>query len=62
MKLIGSFNLTVFIIYHIWKVVLQKLILIYIYFSYRRRRAGKLGIGSACIGGGQGIAVMVEVL
>ncbi|XP_017875703.1 3-ketoacyl-CoA thiolase, mitochondrial [Ceratina calcarata] len=28
----------------------------------RRRKAGKLGIGSACIGGGQGIAVMVEVL
>lgn len=28
----------------------------------RRRKAGKFGIGSACIGGGQGIAVMVEVL
>ncbi|XP_011170958.1 3-ketoacyl-CoA thiolase, mitochondrial [Solenopsis invicta] len=28
----------------------------------RRRGAGKFGIGSACIGGGQGIAVMVEVL
>ncbi|XP_076281921.1 yippee interacting protein 2 [Lasioglossum baleicum] len=28
----------------------------------RRRKAGKLGIGSACIGGGQGIAVMVETL
>lgn len=28
----------------------------------RRRKAGKLGIGSACIGGGQGIAVMVEAL
>ncbi|CAK9817345.1 3-ketoacyl-CoA thiolase, mitochondrial [Anthophora plagiata] len=28
----------------------------------RRRNSGKLGIGSACIGGGQGIAVMVEVL
>ncbi|XP_058807261.1 3-ketoacyl-CoA thiolase, mitochondrial isoform X2 [Phymastichus coffea] len=28
----------------------------------RRRNAGKLGIGSACIGGGQGIAVMVEAL
>ncbi|CAK9832157.1 3-ketoacyl-CoA thiolase, mitochondrial [Anthophora retusa] len=28
----------------------------------RRRKSGKLGIGSACIGGGQGIAVMVEVL
>ncbi|CAH1163593.1 unnamed protein product [Phaedon cochleariae] len=27
-----------------------------------RRRNAKLGIGSACIGGGQGIAVMVEVL
>lgn len=29
---------------------------------YRRRKAGKLGIGSACIGGGQGIAVMIEHL
>lgn len=29
---------------------------------YRRRKNGKLGIGSACIGGGQGIAVMVEAL
>ncbi|XP_076753269.1 yippee interacting protein 2 [Xylocopa sonorina] len=28
----------------------------------RRRKAGKLGVGSACIGGGQGIAVMVEAL
>ncbi|XP_076661980.1 yippee interacting protein 2 [Halictus rubicundus] len=28
----------------------------------RRRKTGKFGIGSACIGGGQGIAVMVEVL
>ncbi|XP_067205813.1 3-ketoacyl-CoA thiolase, mitochondrial-like [Linepithema humile] len=28
----------------------------------RRRKAGKFGIGSACIGAGQGIAVMVEVL
>ncbi|XP_012522043.1 3-ketoacyl-CoA thiolase, mitochondrial [Monomorium pharaonis] len=28
----------------------------------RRRKAGKFAIGSACIGGGQGIAVMVEVL
>lgn len=28
----------------------------------RRRNSGKLGIGSACIGGGQGIAVMVEAL
>ncbi|KAK2578693.1 hypothetical protein KPH14_011661 [Odynerus spinipes] len=28
----------------------------------RRRKAGKFGIGSACIGGGQGIAVMVEYL
>ncbi|KOC70732.1 3-ketoacyl-CoA thiolase, mitochondrial [Habropoda laboriosa] len=28
----------------------------------RRRNSGKLGVGSACIGGGQGIAVMVEVL
>ncbi|XP_077261429.1 yippee interacting protein 2 [Temnothorax americanus] len=28
----------------------------------RRRKAGKFGIGSACIGGGQGIAVMVEAL
>ena len=28
----------------------------------RRRKGGKLGIGSACIGGGQGIAVMVEAL
>lgn len=27
-----------------------------------RRRKAKLGIGSACIGGGQGIAVMVEAL
>ncbi|KAJ8939639.1 hypothetical protein NQ314_011059 [Rhamnusium bicolor] len=27
-----------------------------------RRRKAKLGIGSACIGGGQGIAVMVEIL
>lgn len=28
----------------------------------RRRKAGKFAIGSACIGGGQGIAVMVEAL
>lgn len=28
----------------------------------RRRKSGKLGIGSACIGGGQGIALMVEAL
>ncbi|XP_043260251.1 3-ketoacyl-CoA thiolase, mitochondrial isoform X1 [Colletes gigas] len=28
----------------------------------RRRKSGKLGIGSACIGGGQGIAIMVEAL
>ncbi|KAI4490963.1 hypothetical protein M0802_010539 [Mischocyttarus mexicanus] len=28
----------------------------------RRRKAGKFGIGSACIGGGQGIAVMIEHL
>ncbi|XP_072764785.1 3-ketoacyl-CoA thiolase, mitochondrial [Anoplolepis gracilipes] len=28
----------------------------------RRRNAGKFAIGSACIGGGQGIAVMVEAL
>lgn len=28
----------------------------------RRRNAGKFGIGSACIGGGQGIALMIEAL
>ncbi|XP_034189597.2 yippee interacting protein 2 [Osmia lignaria lignaria] len=28
----------------------------------RRRNSGKFGIGSACIGGGQGIAIMVEAL
>ncbi|XP_012284918.1 3-ketoacyl-CoA thiolase, mitochondrial [Orussus abietinus] len=28
----------------------------------RRRKAGSLGIGSACIGGGQGIAVLIESL
>ncbi|CAL7942948.1 unnamed protein product [Xylocopa violacea] len=28
----------------------------------RRRKVGKLGIGSACIGGGQGIALMIESL
>jgi len=27
-----------------------------------RRRGGRLGLGSACIGGGQGIAVIVESL
>jgi acetyl-CoA acyltransferase 2 len=27
-----------------------------------RRRGAKLGVGSACIGGGQGIAVLVEAL
>jgi acetyl-CoA acetyltransferase len=27
-----------------------------------RRRGGRLGLGSACIGGGQGIAVVVESL
>lgn len=27
-----------------------------------RRRGGKLGIGSACIGGGQGIALLIEAL
>ena len=27
-----------------------------------RRRGGKLGVGSACIGGGQGIAVVIEAL
>lgn len=27
-----------------------------------RRRGGRLGLGSACIGGGQGIAVIVEAL
>jgi acetyl-CoA acetyltransferase len=27
-----------------------------------RRRKARLGLGSACIGGGQGIAVLVEVL
>ena len=27
-----------------------------------KRRGGKYGIGSACIGGGQGIAVLVEAL
>jgi len=27
-----------------------------------RRRGGKLGIGSACIGGGQGIAVLIEAM
>ncbi|MEJ2343214.1 MAG: hypothetical protein P8Y10_13565 [Gemmatimonadales bacterium] len=26
-----------------------------------RRRGGGLGLGSACIGGGQGIAMVVEV-
>lgn len=31
-------------------------------FLHRRRNAGKFGIGSACIGGGQGIAVLVEAL
>ncbi|XP_017767364.1 PREDICTED: 3-ketoacyl-CoA thiolase, mitochondrial [Eufriesea mexicana] len=31
-------------------------------YELRRRNSGKLGIGSACIGGGQGIAVMVEAL
>lgn len=31
-------------------------------YELRRRKAGKLGIGSACIGGGQGIAVMIEHL
>ncbi|XP_025074670.1 LOW QUALITY PROTEIN: 3-ketoacyl-CoA thiolase, mitochondrial-like [Pogonomyrmex barbatus] len=30
--------------------------------EFRRRKAKKFGIGSACIGGGQGIAVMVEAL
>lgn len=28
----------------------------------RRRKTGSLGIGSACIGGGQGIALMIEAL
>lgn len=27
-----------------------------------RRRKGRYGVGSACIGGGQGIAVVVEAL
>lgn len=27
---------------------------------YRRRRGGKYAIGSACIGGGQGIAIVLE--
>jgi acetyl-CoA acetyltransferase len=27
-----------------------------------RRRGGRLGLGSACIGGGQGIALIVEAL
>lgn len=27
-----------------------------------RRRKAKLGIGSACIGGGQGIALLIEAL
>lgn len=27
-----------------------------------RRRGGKYGIGSACIGGGQGIALLIEAL
>jgi acetyl-CoA acyltransferase 2 len=27
-----------------------------------RRRGGRFGLGSACIGGGQGIAVVVESL
>ncbi|EFN81059.1 3-ketoacyl-CoA thiolase, mitochondrial [Harpegnathos saltator] len=31
-------------------------------YELRRRKAGKLGIGSACIGGGQGIALMIEAL
>ncbi|XP_043287650.1 3-ketoacyl-CoA thiolase, mitochondrial [Venturia canescens] len=34
----------------------------HIVHELRRRNAGKLAIGSACIGGGQGIAIMVEAV
>lgn len=32
------------------------------YFVFYRRRGAKYGIGSACIGGGQGIAILLEAL
>jgi len=35
---------------------------IHIFVCHRRRKTGKFGIGSACIGGGQGIAMMIEAL
>lgn len=37
-------------------------IITHLVHELRRRNTGKLGIGSACIGGGQGIAVMLESL
>ncbi|XP_048265160.1 3-ketoacyl-CoA thiolase, mitochondrial [Bombus terrestris] len=37
-------------------------IIAHLIHELRRRKSGKLGIGSACIGGGQGIAMMVEAL
>lgn len=38
--------------------LLQKIIILFVDF---RRRGLKRGIGSACIGGGQGIALLIEV-
>ena len=33
-----------------------------IFFNLRRRRHGKYALGSACIGGGQGIAVIIQAV
>ncbi|KAH0951662.1 hypothetical protein HN011_011547 [Eciton burchellii] len=37
-------------------------IITHLVHELRRRKTGKFGIGSACIGGGQGIAMMIEAL
>lgn len=37
-------------------------IIAHIVHELRRRNAGKFGIGSACIGGGQGIALLIEAV
>ena len=38
----------------------NSIVLISCYLSINRRRKAKYAIGSACIGGGQGIALLLE--
>jgi acetyl-CoA acetyltransferase len=45
---------------HLSVLTKLKLEIYTVFFFSRRRRNGKYAIGAACIGGGQGIAIIIE--